>query len=139
MVNLNTGVWQDTSRATRPSCVQRGRGRTGHQLLAWVGHNTPNPDQVAFPASWYRCQRHPHPDLVLFEKRPSPIFIEGARGQQELDDAGEVLGEHVRSEDRGRVEHRADDVVGPVTGRIVPYELTDLTIVLLSSYVMAAC
>ena len=120
--------------------ITHGPGRSGRAtggLSAFHGPNAPQPDEVTFPAGRNWCQRDLRPDLIRLNKRTFVVFIKDAPGQKELKGTGEVS--TISGEDRGPVEYRAQDVIGAVTRRIVPDELTDLTVVLLRSKVMIAC
>jgi hypothetical protein len=99
--------------------------------------NPAEANEVAFPAGWNWRHRHLRTDFVRLDKRTLVIFIQDAPGQEELNGAGEVRA--VPGEDCGRIENRAENVVGAIARRIVANELTDLSIVLLRSKIMIAC
>ena len=64
--------------------------------------NTPQLDEVAFPAGRNWCQSDLRPDFIRLDKRTFVVFIKGAPGQKELKGTGEVSA--IPGEDRGPVE-----------------------------------
>ena len=69
--------------------VSPGRsGRATGSLSASHGPNTPQPDEVTFPAGRNWCQRDLRPDLIRLDKRTFVVFIQDAPGQKRVEGHG---------------------------------------------------